>query len=226
MASTAIVVRTEQQTRDLIAAHRAVLRESLAAALVEKREARASLAAAREAARAAGETPSRSSVRPRRAPQSTGVTVATASNPPVAPKLRAPKRRAPKSRAPSNAGYMPFAVHWTDEQSVALAVAVVDNVHSRTEFGRNGRAAKGAVFWNAIYRAIYAGKFPALKSRVPQSAPKCMSNSRHLRKRAVRIGLVDDEFRPSVKARRVAAAAKATGVSRDAAWAAAARLLA
>jgi len=113
-------------------------------------------------------------------------------------------------------------VRWTDEQSVALAVAVVDNVHRHIE----GRAAKGSAFWNAIYRGIYTGEFPELKSRVPQSAPKRMSNSRHLRKRAVRIGLVDDELRPSVKARRVAAAAKATGVSRDAAWAAAARLLA
>jgi hypothetical protein len=217
MASAAIVKRTERETRDLVAAHRAMLRESLSAALTAKSEAHASLVAAR----VAGETRNRSSARPRRAPQLTGVTVAMASNPPVAPKRRASS--APRTRrVPGNAGYMPFAVPWTDEQSVALAVAVVNNVHRRID----ARASKGSVFWNAIYRAIYAGEFPELKSRVPQRAPKGMFNTRHLRKRAVRIGFVDDEFRPSVKARRVAAAANATGVSRRAAWAAAGGLLA
>lgn len=220
MASAAIVVRTAQQTLDLIAAHRAMLRESREAASVAKSEARAAPEAARATALAAGQAPGRSGLRPRRAPQSTGVAAATTSNPPVA--SRAP--RAP--RAPRNAGYMPYAVHWTNEQSVALAVAVVDNVHRRTEFGRNGRASKGTVFWNAIYRAIYAGEFPELTSRVPQHAPECLSNARHLRKRAMRIGLLDDQFRPSVKAHRVAAAAKATGMSRAAAWAAAAAMLA
>ena len=213
MSSAAVVKRTAQETRDLIAAHRALLRESLAAALVAKREARTALAAARAATRAAGQTPSRSGGRSSLAPPPAGFTATTASHPPRAP-------RAP--RAPRGAGQMLRGMPWTDEQTVALAVAIVDYVHLE----RNRHVAKGSVYWSAIYRDIYNGKMDELKSRVPLRPPKHMGNARHLRKRAVRIGFLDDEFRPTVKAHRVAAAAKATGMSRDAAWAAAAAVLA
>lgn len=211
----AVVRRTAEETAALVAAHRALLQEMKANGKKQAAHLPASAAAPVAAAHDdddarvhPGVSPvkkSRSSVRSTRSGRSGRSNWAAFC---TSSKVNSRKVRDAIHKAPKNS--LPCGVRWTQSQTVALAVAIVKNVHVSDVAPY---ATTGTVHWANIHRAIFAGEFPQLRTRVPPVWVKCLHDSRNLRKRAVRVDFLDDQYFPTDKARRVAAAATEAGVT-------------